>query len=338
MAVPLARFNELLTDIEPSRTTVKNASAAHNDIREHLQYQKDFKSRYVDSFLSGSYARDTSIRPRTANGTTDKPDVDVIVVTNFTTGDKPDDVLKAVCKALEDDDEGYAVERVNRRSVRVETWQADMDIVPVFELPSGGYMIADRESGTWKYTNPPIHSQWSAEKNREYSERFKPLVKLFKWWRRINPSGKRPKGFVLEVLVGTHAPKGVSHYGEAFAQTLENINAAYASMADAGMKPMIADPADPSNDILSKVTLAQWQAFIEKVRVYADVARRAQQTDDMERATELWRRVFGNRFKETANPPKAVTTSSFAAAPVVGAGYAFPDQPAAPKSTPRSFA
>lgn len=335
MAVPNARFNELLTDIEPSPTTVGRASAGHKAIRDHLRYHEEFGERYVDSFLSGSYARDTSIRPRKTEDGVEKPDVDIIVVTDYTEDDAPVDVLKAVCEALSD---GYEVERINRRSVRVETWQADMDIVPVFELTSGGYMIADRESGTWKYTNPPMHSQWSAEKNKEFSDRFKPLVKLFKWWRRINPSGRRPKGFVLEVLVGKHAPKGVVHYGEAFAQTLENIHGAYATLAELGQKPFIADPADPSNDILSKVTLPQWKDFVEKVRVYADVARRAQDTDGMEKATGLWRRVFGERFKATATVAKAATASSFAAAPVASVGYTFPDSSAAPAATPRSFA
>src|SRR5690606_17257202 len=112
-------------------------------IRKHLSGQKDFRPHYVDSFLSGSYARDTSIRPRTADGQTEKPDVDIIVVTNFTEHDAPHDVLRTVCKALEDGGSGYPVERMNRRSVRVETWQADMDVVPVFELSTGGYMIAD---------------------------------------------------------------------------------------------------------------------------------------------------------------------------------------------------
>lgn len=338
MPVPQARFNELLRDIEPSPTTVSRASDGHNGVREHLENQKDFKSKYLYSFLSGSYARDTSIRPGTVDGVQEKPDVDIIVVTNFTNQDTPDAVLKAVCKALEDGGDGYQVERINRRSVRLETWQADMDIVPVYELANGGYMIADRESGTWKFTNPPLHSQWSAERNETYGGRFKPLVKMFKWWRRINPSGKRPKGFVLEVLVGRHAPLGVTHYGEAFTQTLESIYAAYGQNSELGFKPQIWDPADGSNDILSKVTVAQWQAFIEKVRVYAGIARRAQEADDMEEASRQWRRVFGDRFKWTANAAKSAATSAFAAAPAAS-GYTFPNTMAAPVSNkPRGFA
>lgn len=333
--VPNARFTELLTDIEPSNTTTSNASSAHNGVREHLEGHDTFSDRWVTNFLSGSYARDTSIRPRTSSDGTERPDVDIIVVTNFAETDHPDDVLIEIRDALEDGDDGYTVERVNKRSVRIETWQADMDIVPVIEVWNG-YMIADRETGTWKYTNPPEHTRWSSEKNTAFDGRFKRLVKLLKWWRRHNPSGKRPKGFVLEVLVAMHAPRGETHYGEAFAQLLENIYATYATQASMGGKPFIPDPAAANNDILAKVTIAQWQDFIEKVRVHAGYARRAQNEQDMEKATELWRRVFGERFKTTANAAKVANYSNYAAA-AAPAGYTFPDAMAAPNK-PRGFA
>jgi hypothetical protein len=323
--VPNARFIELLADIEPSPTTQANASAAHNGVRDHLQSQDDFKSRYVSSFLSGSYARDTAIRPRKSSDCQERPDVDIIVVTNFTTEDHPDDVLKEVCHAIEDDDNGYAVERINKRSVRVETWQAEMDVVPVIETWNG-YLIADRETGEWKATNPP----------ELFGGRFKRLVKLLKSWRRQNPSGKRPKGFVLEVLVALHAPQRETHFGEAFATLLENIHASYSYLALLDKKPFIADPAIPSNDILGKVTIAQWKDFLEKVRVYASYARRAQDEVNMEEATRLWRKVFGDRFKSTANVAKAAAYSELVVAPT--AGYVFPNAMAAPINKPRGFA
>ena len=181
----------------------------------------------MTSFLSGSYARDTSIRPQTSSDGQERPDVDIIVVTNFTADDHPDDVLIEVCHALEDGEDGYEVERINKRSVRVETWQADMDVVPVIETWNGYH---HRRPGcrTWKFTNPPEHTSWSSEQNTLFDGRFKKLVKLLKWWRRHNPSGKRPKGFVLEVLVALHAPRNETHFGEAFAQLLENIYGTYA--------------------------------------------------------------------------------------------------------------
>ncbi len=333
--VPVTRFTELLADIEPSPTTKANASSGHQGIREHLECHPSYQ-RFVRAFLSGSYARDTAIRPTATADGQERPDVDIIVVTNHTQNDHPDTVLRTLTRALESGEEPYTVERINKRSARVVTWAAEMDVVPVIEV-GGAFMIPDRETGRWKLTNPPAHTTWSSQQNTGFDGRFKPLVKLFKAWRRVNPSGKRPKGFVLEALVAEHAPKGEKHWGEAFTKLLESIYAAYSTSAALGLKPTIHDPGMLGNDILSKVTAAQWKEFIEKVRVYAEIARRAQSTDDMDEATRQWRRVFGDRFRSTSTLARAASAGGFAVAPAAPVGYTFPNQPAAP-NRPRGFA
>jgi hypothetical protein len=333
--VPKARFDELLSDIEPSMTTKGNASSAHTGLRAHLRSHEEFKAKWISDFLAGSYSRDTAIRPRMTEDGQERPDVDIIVETSFATSDLPDDVLQEVADALED---GYEVERINKRSVRVAAWNAEMDVVPVIKN-GDSYLIPCREEGRWKPTNPPAHNSWSTEQNAAFGGRAKKLVKLMKWWRRENPtSGKRPKGFVLEVLVAKHGPKDETHLGEAFAKTLENIYAAHGNLASMGYKPPIDDPAVAGNDILAKVTLPQWTEFLEKVRVQAEYARRAQKEEDMDEATRLWRKIFGPRFRSTDAPAKAAVASTFASgvAPAAG-GYTFPNVNATP-TKPRGFA
>jgi hypothetical protein len=332
--VPNARFNELLTDIEPSATTKSNASSAHTGLRGHLRSHDDFRARWITDFLAGSYSRDTAIRPRTTEDGQERPDIDIIVETSFSSSDEPEDVLEEVAAALED---AYEVERINKRSVRVATFNAEMDVVPVIRN-GDSYLIPCREDGRWKPTNPPAHNAWSTDQNAAFGGRAKKLVKMMKWWRRENPTAsKRPKGFVLEVLVANHGPRDETHLGEAFTKTLENIYAAYGAMASFGQKPFIADPAIPSNDILGKVSGSQWKEFIEKVRVHAGYARRAQSEDDMEEATRLWRKVFGSRFRSTEAPAKAAIASTFASAVAPAGGYTFPNTSAAP-TRPRGFA
>jgi hypothetical protein len=335
--VPNARFIEFLNDIEPSSTTKTQASKAHTAVRDHLWAHATFKKRMVTDFLAGSYIRDTAIRPRKTAEGIERPDVDIIIVTDYTVDDDPETVLNDLAKALAT---GFTVERINKRSVRVVTRNAEIDVVPVC-LDGDRYQLPDRDLGRWKPTNPPAHTTWSTKQNERFEQRFKPLVKLQKWWRRENKTGKRPKGFVLEVLVSLNAPDKERHYGEAFAQLLENIYANYGALAAAGHKPFIEDPGVPGNDIMSKVSITDWKAFIERVRVHAGYARRAQNEQDDEEATRLWRRIFGDRFP--AAPKAAVRSESLgrvaAVAPVapVGLGYQFPDRNAAP-SMPRSFA
>lgn len=333
--VPNARFTELLADIEPSPTTKADASRAHASVRDHLRCHVDFKERWEGDFLAGSYARDTAIRPRKSEDGIERPDVDIIVETNYSPStDHPDDVLYDLGEVL---GECFTVERVNKRSVRVVTSKVEIDVVPVVAQPFG-FVLPDRDLEGWKTTNPPAHNDWSSQQNERFGGRFKRLVKLFKWWRRENKTGKRPKGFVLEVLVALHAPTDESHFGEAFARMLENIDGAYGTMADAQIKPLIPDPGlNNTGDILSKVSKTDWQAFMKRVRTHAGYARRAQTSSDMAEATELWQKLFGERFKGTAQPAQATQLSSVTVAPPVSKGYVFPNTDAAP-TKPRGFA
>lgn len=333
--VPNARFKELLVDIEPSPTTTAAASTAHTAVREHLREHPEFQNRWIGDFLAGSYSRDTAIRPKKTEDGYERPDVDIIMETSFSTSDHPDDVLQEVSDALED---AFTVERINKRSVRVVTTKAEIDVVPV--IASGTiYQLPDRDVDGWKYTNPPGHNDWSRKQNEAFGCRFKPLVKMLKWWRRENKTGKRPKGFVLEVLVAHHAPRDEAHYGEAFAQMLQSIYDNYGALAEKGLKPHIEDPGLAGNNIISKVSITDWKNFIERVRVHADYARRAQDEEDMAEATRLWRKLFGYRFRETVTAAKAESSSGYATAPAaaISAGYTFPNQPAAP-TKPRAFA
>jgi len=328
--VPNKRFTELLKDIEPSPTTKGNASSAHTEVRKHLSSCEEFADRHIRDFLAGSYARDTAIRPKKLEDGYERPDVDIIIVTNYSISTDPTKVLTDLSTAFST---SFKVERINKRSVRIVTSKAEMDIVPVIEIGTT-YHLPDRDLGHFKETNPSAHNDWSGDQNTLFNSRFKPLVKLFKWWRRENKTGRRPKGFVLEVLVAKHAPISETHYGEAFAQMLENIYSAYGN----GGKPSIQDPGLPtSSDILSKVSITDWKNFIERVRVHADYARRAQDEDDMEEATRLWRKLFGSRFKATANAAQEDSLTTYATAPAVTTDYVFPNAPATPNK-PRGFA
>ena len=111
------QFLDFLWEIEPSTSTVGACSSAHNTLREALRTDDNFSKVHVETFLSGSYKRDTAIRPQKIDGVLQRPDVDIIVVTNHTEDDDPHDVLDALHQALVD--AGYANLKVNRRSIAV---------------------------------------------------------------------------------------------------------------------------------------------------------------------------------------------------------------------------
>ncbi len=73
-----------------------NASSAHTKLRATLRGDEIFEPLHRHTFLSGSYKRDTAIRPRIKNGNAQRPDVDIIVVTNHELYDDPVDVVDAI--------------------------------------------------------------------------------------------------------------------------------------------------------------------------------------------------------------------------------------------------
>jgi len=65
-------FRGLLKNIEPSSTAVSHAQNAHTNLRKNIQNDEELKDANPDTFLTGSYARQTAIK--------DIKDVDVILI------------------------------------------------------------------------------------------------------------------------------------------------------------------------------------------------------------------------------------------------------------------
>jgi hypothetical protein len=328
-----ARFTEFLADIEPSGTTKTNASSAHTKLRATLRADETFSPLHRHTFLSGSYKRDTAIRPRIKNGDAQRPDVDIIVVTNHSLYDDPEQVVDAIHAALTP---YYTPTNRQARSVSVSSPLADMDVVPLIDpTDTGAYYIADRTQREWLRTNPPGHTQWTTDTNAAMNGRFKPLVKLFKWWRRENPTvAKRPKGFILEVIAAECMSSTETHYGDLFVQLLERVVDRFAYDISLGVMPSLDDPSLPGNNILAGLSFAAFEGFYNKVKTHAAVGRAALSLGDQNQATEKWRILFGDRFP---TPPlkKAAGLLESAAA---SSGLVFPDHPVRPANKPAGFA
>lgn len=330
------QFIDMLKDIEPSPSTVDACSSAHRTLRSALEADETFKKLLVTTFLSGSYKRDTAIRPALIDGVLQRPDVDVIVVTNHTKKDRPKDVLDALEKALRAT--GYENIKVNRRSICVTLKGVDMDIVPVIE-DGDAYLIPDIELKEWLTTNAPAHTQWTIDVNKEAEGRFKPLVKLFKWWRRVHLADlRRPKGFILECVVAKHMNYFEESHERLFVTLVEAIRDAYALTVLLEKVPFVEDPGVPGNNVFSNVKLEEFKKFYDTVNTQANLARKAMNEEDEDKQLELWRKVFGPRFPASGKSRAAsasVVPSLLKTA--VGAGLTFPATPVLPNK-PAGFA
>ena len=81
-----ADFESFLKDINPSESTIDEASRLHRNLRDHLKASETYGTVCKDTYLSGSYAKQTFIRPKKD---TDSCDIDIIVETNRSINDSP---------------------------------------------------------------------------------------------------------------------------------------------------------------------------------------------------------------------------------------------------------
>lgn len=329
------QFKRLNSDIEPSSTTKSNAQKAHNGLRDFLCGHEEFKEFLRVVLLSGSYKRNTAVRPRVKAGVTDRPDVDVLVVMDFGLDADPGEVLDFLCRVLRDK---YADVRKQTRSVGIRSGSADMDVVPIIAPygMEGTLYIPDRKLEQWRETNPPRHTAWTTEMNAASDNRFKPLVKEFKWWRRQNPTvGKKPKGFVMECIVAENIDLNETNHAELFVGTMEAIVKKYAFSILMGQVPFIADPGVPGNSVTYGMSFDSFCGFYNKAAKHAGVGRCAIEEDDPEKELELWREIFGDRFPAPSPAKKSATLLSDSLTPT--GGLAFPDKPITPRE-PGGFA
>ncbi|MDF2017711.1 MULTISPECIES: hypothetical protein [unclassified Bacillus (in: firmicutes)] len=330
--VTQSQFLDFLKDIEPSLTTKGDASKAHTDLRSFLEKDATFKPYRDSDFLSGSYKRDTAIRPRIVDGKITRPDVDIIVVTNYTQADDPKDVINLLYDVLK---KQYPNIRKQNRSVGINTGKADMDVVPIIapDGMDGKLYIPDRKQEKWLETNPPKHTIWTIGVNQESKGMFKPLVKIMKWWRRVNPTiAKKPKGFVIECIVAECMDKSETKYGELFVKTMEEIVNKYEIYVRLGVVPTIGDPGVPGNSVTDGITFDAFKGFYDKVKLHAEMARKALEETNEDEAVKLWRSIFGPRF-----PKSKKSSSSFVKSALIPPPLTFPDRPIEPKK-PGGFA
>lgn len=195
----------LVKKIEPTRTQKDGAARSQNYLRDVLD-TGNMGARIKSSYLSGSYARGTAIHPL--------DDVDIIFIIDpsywrksfslfFGSSDypAPHSVLDSFARAIR---YRYELSSVygQRRSVRLQLFHLDIDVVPAIQDKSKTDLlrIPDIHANRWILTSPLKHSQNATDANKFQDGRFKPLVKLLKYWNGNLPSTTKLKSFAVETL------------------------------------------------------------------------------------------------------------------------------------------
>ena len=298
-----SKFDDFLHEIEPDKKAIKYANKAHEPLRKYLSNEdEEFSEFFVDSFLYGSYRRHTAVD--------NIKDVDIVILTNFSEKENPNEVLKKLKSALAryyDDPENPEYQR---RSIRVNDplpgsdTKMTLDVIPAILVDDedSPLKVPDRRAGNWIWTHPKRHIKYSSELNEEnYSDgKFVPLVKIVKWWWKYhctknqpNVKHPNPKGFWLECLTAENFDKTKDNYADHFVALLQNVYTKYKDIKDV---PALKDPGLENEQIKTSMTKTEFSKFIEILKKSLDLANKAINLEDDAESSDEWRKIFGPKF------------------------------------------
>lgn len=285
-----ARFKEYASALEITDDEQADASTLHTDVRERLATSRLVIER---DFLSGSYARETKIRPL--------KDIDLVLVLDEDAYPEYDeegdpaallDEVKEVLDELYEDDDTVDV-CMQHRSVNLDFTDPPygFDVVPAFVVDGDVLRIPDRKYDMWPRTNPKKHRELLSEANDDdHTEgTVVPTIKMLKGWN--NHHGGIVKSFWIETqAIGIFTDK-IDPYPDGVARF-------FREAADRILLPC-PEPAGVGPDIDISLTDEERHIKQEKFLGFADLADTALQYEaagDEDEAHRIWYGIFGDPF------------------------------------------
>ncbi len=290
-------FRKFKSRLELNALEQQNATARHEEMRGHLRENLDLD----DDFLTGSYRRYTKTKPL--------KDIDVFCVL----GPKeqhfhkkhPSEVLARFEKVLADK-YGAAAVAQQRRSICVDfgivygvTVDAEdktnyrilsMDTVPAIAFEDH-YEIPDKTEGRWVKSNPKIHAQEAIAAQKAYSDEWKGIVRMVKYWNNHHGKPVKPS-FLLEVMAleCLHPP-----FGGQFAYEFQGLFATYADrIMDTWPDPAGFGP--PVSDMMTQPAKEAARNAFRAAEQEASNAIHLSRLGKNGEALSAWRKLFGPRF------------------------------------------
>ena len=289
-------FRKFKSRLELNEKEQKNASARQTEVRDYLVT----KFAIDRSFLTGSYARYTKTKPL--------KDIDIFFVLKDSEkhyrSKAPSVVICAFYDALVEK-YGTAAVRKQSRSVNVDfgvVVDADdntdyrvvsVDVVPAFAA-GDDYEIPDDDTGNWIKTNPEIHASKATAAHQAFSNEWKGLVRMVKYWNNNARHGEKPvkPSFLIEVMALQCL------HGDWQGRFEYEIQAFFSTLADrifdewpdpAALGPAISNGMDAARKQRARDLV---MAASRDATIAIDHARRGRNGE----ALKAWRVLFGPKF------------------------------------------
>jgi hypothetical protein len=149
----------------------------------------------LDSFVTGSYARNTMIAPLA------EADVDIFVVLDpkyFEQSGQASLLDKVKRVLLKTYTKTPRISR-NGQAVTISFSDFQVDVVPAFNRHGGGFLIPDSIQSRWISTDPKRHVELWTDANKAHAGDLVPLIKMIKGWNKAHSETLR--SFYLEAMI-----------------------------------------------------------------------------------------------------------------------------------------
>jgi predicted nucleotidyltransferase len=290
-------FRKFKSRLELNDREQNNASQRHTEVREYLET----KFAVERSFLTGSYARHTKTKPL--------KDIDIFIVLKASErhyrSKAPSVVLDDFYNALVDKYGKNAV-RKQSRSINIDFGvvidaedNTDYRVVSVDTVPAfadeDNYEIPDTDSDKWIKTNPDIHAEKAVAAHKAFSNEWKGLVRMVKYWNN-NPRHGTDKPVKPSFLIEVMALQCL--YGGWQGRFDYELQGFFSTLADrifdewpdpAGLGPPISNGMDQARKTRARDLLRQAS---RDASVAINLARQGQNGE----ALKAWRTLFGPKF------------------------------------------
>lgn len=284
----LESFQILKSNLEITGLQSSIISTRQQNVRDSFKNELEI----ADSFLTGSYSRNTMIAPLK------EADIDIFII-----------LQSRYFYHYKEQNGGQAglldfVKRILRKTypktpdisrsgqaVTIQFTDFLVDVVPAFNREGGGYLIPNSISQSWISTDPKKHIEVITNSNKVHNGDLIPLIKMIKGWNRTISDFFR--SFHLEVMA---------------LQILDNVKISdYPSgvrfFFDKGrsyVKQQNPDPSGYGGDIGSYLNTQD--KIADAVNRFETAYNRAIKAEDYARrgyiddAVNMWRNIFGNYF------------------------------------------
>jgi hypothetical protein len=289
-------FEEFAVRLEPTEAQKKDAATKQIGVRDCL----NAKLWVANTFLTGSYARQTMIRPPS--------DIDLFVVLDYSKHGQDyyhgyngeQNALERFHSILKEC-YPYTPIRKDHPAVHLDFSTYGFDVIPAFNRTGGGYVIPNPAGAGWISTNPQKHADRTTAMNKATGGYSVPLVKMLKAWNRLHY--EKLTGFHLEMMLADAWPTSWSSI------SYSTQPVAYSSFSDAAaalfpalsskLQYSMQDPAGVGDSIdgyLSWDDRTRTRQRLDSAAQEAHIALRHAARGDHYSAITKWRDIFGDPF------------------------------------------